>query len=486
MSALFQTERQLRQAFLAFGLVLLTSIGFCLYKDHYYFLALPLFFIGGLVVLTDYRWLYYLLLVSLPFSLEINLPGGFSLFLPTEPLVLVLAACGLGSWLQGSFAGIGFPGRHPLGLLLFLGVGWAVFSTLFSVDYLKSVKYLVAQILYLAVFFGLTFVFLRRPADIRRIWQGYLLALAAVLVVVLGRHLLMGFSFAQVNRAVTPFFLNHVVYAVVSGLSLPFALYLAWYPARRLTRLRWLLVAGVIVLAIIFSYTRATWLALPATGMYYLLLKKGWLRPVLVGILLALGSGFMYLGQHNRYLAYAPEYEKTIFNKGNLEKHLEATYKLEDVSGMERLYRWIAAIRMGADKPLTGSGPSTYYPVYKKYTVKSFETYVSDNPEKSTAHNTFLLQLAEQGVIGCLILVSLICFVLLWPQALFHRSHNPDHRALVLATGASLFIIIFHLLLNELLGLDKIGAFFFIGLAMLLRLEGWIEQEKSEKERALE
>jgi O-antigen ligase len=269
-----------------------------------------------------------------------------------------------------------------------------------------------------------------------------------------------------------------VVYAVVSGLSLPFALYLAWYHQGRLSKLGWLAVTGVIVLAIVFSYTRATWLALPATGMYYLILKKGWLRPVLVVMLLGLGAGFLYLSQHNRYLVYAPEYEKTIFNKGNLEKHLEATYKLEDVSGMERLYRWIAAIRMGADKPFTGSGPSTFYPVYKKYTVKSFETYVSDNPEKSTTHNAILLQLAEQGVIGCLILVSLLCLVLVWPQTLYHRSRNRNHRALLLATGASLFIIIFHLLLNELLGLDKIGAFFFIGLAMLLRLESWIQQEE--------
>jgi O-antigen ligase len=106
-------------------------------------------------------------------------------------------------------------------------------------------------------------------------------------------------------------------------------------------RLLWLAVAGVVLLAIVFSYTRATWLALPATGLYYLLLKKGWLRPALLLTGLALATGFVYLSQHNRYLLYAPDYEKTIFNKGDLEKHLEATVKFEDVSGMERLYRWI-------------------------------------------------------------------------------------------------------------------------------------------------
>jgi O-antigen ligase len=478
MSHLFRTPKQARQVFWLFGLVLLASLGWALYREQYLLLALPLLFVGALVVLTDYRWLYYLLLVSLPFSLELSLPGGFSLFFPTEPLMLVLAACGLCSWLLGTWPRPATPVWHPIGLLLFLWVGWAVFSTLFSVDHLKSVKYLLAQALYLGVFFGLTHALLLRPADIRRLWQGYLLALTAVLLLVLGRHLLTGFSFALVNQVVSPFFLNHVVYAVVSGLSLPFALYLTWYHRRQPARRLWLAVTGVVLLAIVFGYTRATWLALPATGLYCLLLIKGWLRPALLLVLLALVAGFLYLSQGNRYLVYAPDYEKTIFNKGNLEKHLEATYKLEDVSGMERLYRWIAAIRMGADKPFTGSGPSTFYPEYKKYTVKSFRTYVSDNPEKSTTHNTFLLYLAEQGVAGCLIVVSLMAFVLLWPQRLYHQTRNPEYRALLLAVGASLFLIIFHLLLNELLGLDKIGAFFFIGLAVLLKLENWINSEQ--------
>jgi O-antigen ligase len=309
------------------------------------------------------------------------------------------------------------------------------------------------------------------PAAIRRIWQFYLLALAGVLLLVLGRHLLTGFSFALVNKVVSPFFLNHVVYAVVSGLSLPLAMYLAWHHRRRRLLPVWLLVAAIILLAILFSYTRATWLALPATGLYVLLLRKKWLKPALLLVFLAVAAAFLYLQHQNRYLAFAPDYEKTIFHKGDLEKHLQATYTLEDVSGMERLYRWIAALRMGADKHLTGTGPSTFYPVYKKYTVKSFRTYVSDNPEQSTAHNTFLLQLAEQGLPGFLILVIFMTYVLLWPQRLYHQNQTPEHRALVLATGASLFIIIFHLLLNELLGLDKIGSFFFIGLAVLLRLE---------------
>jgi hypothetical protein len=68
---------------------------------------------------------------------------------------------------------------------------------------------------------------------------------------------------------------------------------------------------------------------------------------------------------------------------------------------------------------------------------------------------------------------------LVWPETLFHRTTDPDHKAMVLAVGACLFVIIFHFLLNELLGLDKIGSFYFICIALLVKLDSWIKSEVS-------
>ena len=149
---------------------------------------------------------------------------------------------------------------------------------------------------------------------------------------------------------------------------------------------------------------------------------------------------------------------------------------------MERVYRWVAAARMIADKPLVGSGPSTFYPEYKRYTVKSFRTYVSDNPEKSTTHNYFLLQLAEQGIPGFLLFVSLIVTALLLAERLYHRSRQrPEVRRVVLAATLSFVVIVFHLTLNELVEVDKIGPVFFICLALLVRAESWLAEGASEQ-----
>jgi O-antigen ligase len=174
-------------------------------------------------------------------------------------------------------------------------------------------------------------------------------------------------------------------------------------------------------------------------------------------------------------MSYAPDFEKTVWHGGNLEAHLASTYKLQDVSGMERVYRWVAAARMVADKPLTGTGPSTFYPEYKRYTITGFRTYVSDNPEHSTTHNYFLLQLAEQGVPGFLLFAALVATALLTAERLYHASAaRPEVRRVVLAVVLSLVIILFHLFLNELLEVDKIGTFFFVGLAVLVRCDSWL------------
>ena len=142
---------------------------------------------------------------------------------------------------------------------------------------------------------------------------------------------------------------------------------------------------------------------------------------------------------------------------------------------MERVYRWVAAGRMIADKPMVGSGAATFYPEYKRYTVKSFRTYVSENPEKSTTHNYFLLQLAEQGIPGFLLFVTLIATALLMGESLYHRSQaQPEVRRVVLAALLSFVVIVFHLTLNELVEVDKIGPVFFICLALLVRANSWL------------
>ena len=479
MLARLRPQDSLQWGFVAFVGVLLMSGAAALVLKQPLALLPVLGFIGVLIGVLQWRWLFYLLFATLPFSREISLPGGLSMDVPSEPLMLALTGCiGLALLLRGGRPLGRAELRHPLTIILALMLVWTAATTLFSVDTTKSVKYLLAKGWYLTPFLLGTLLIVRRPSQVWGLMLTYVGSSVLAVLYVMGRHAATGFTFASINHAVGPFYRNHVIYATTLALLLPFAWYAAQASNSRWSRLAWRGAGAVLLLGLLTAYTRASLLALPVAGLYYLVM---W-RRLTWALLLVAGLSFMGLGLYfsdsSRFMRFAPEFEKTIFNGDNFEKHLEATYKLEDVSGMERVYRWVAASRMIADRPITGSGAATFYPEYKRYTISGFRTYVSDNPEKSTTHNYFLLQLAEQGLPGFALFFLLLSVALLLAERLYHRSRVAQHRQVVLAATLSLVIIVFHLLLNELVEVDKIGAVFFVCLALLIRAEGWVAAEE--------
>jgi O-antigen ligase len=124
---------------------------------------------------------------------------------------------------------------------------------------------------------------------------------------------------------------------------------------------------------------------------------------------------------------------------------------------------------MVEDKPVTGFGPGTFYFFYKNYTVSSFKTYVSDNPERSGIHNYFLMTTVEQGLPGLVIFFLLVATVLLTGEHLYHRIADPDERRMLLAAVLSFALINLLMLMNDLVETDKIGAFFFMNMAMIIQ-----------------
>jgi O-antigen ligase len=441
-------------------------------------LLLPgLLAVGLLLALVEWRWLYYGLFALLPFSQEIGLFGGLSMDVPSEPLMLALTACvGLALLLgQGRL-----PRRewaHPLLVILALMLTWTALDAAFSVDTTKSIKYLLAKAWYLVPFVLGTLLVVRRPADAWRFAAVYAASASLGVLYVASRHATQGFSFEQINWALHPFFRNHVIYATMLALLVPFCWFAQQASRSAAARLGWRLALGVLLFGLLTSYTRASILSLPIAGLFYGVMRFRLTKLMLLAVAVGVTFTVTYFVAGDRYMEYAPDYEHTVFNGQNFERHLEATYKLQDVSGMERVYRWVAAARMIGEKPLTGSGAATFYPEYKRYTVKSFRTYVSANPEKSTTHNYFLLQLAEQGIPGFVLFLTLIATTLLMAERLYHRSRpQPEVRRVVLAATLSFVVIVFHLTLNELVEVDKIGPVFFICLALLVRCGTWLDK----------
>jgi O-antigen ligase len=488
VSGLWQRLRLIeaeQRVFIAFAVLLLGG-GVAAAQRHNPALVMPgVLLAGALMALLEWRIIYYLLFFTLPFSQEIGLPGGLSMDVPSEPLMLVLTACVGLMFVLGKGRLARREVLHPLVVLLALMLLWSAVDSLFSVNTTKSVKYLLAKTWYITPFLFGTLLLLKRPAQVWQLAAVYVAGTCLSVLYVAARHATRGLSFAEINWAARPFFHNHVIYAALLSMLIPYAWYAYRATVSKPARLSWAVAVVLLLFGLFTSYTRASILSLPIIAIYYVVLRLRLTKALLLGAVLATGGATAYFMHNDNYMLYTPDFEKVIFNGKNFSRHLEATYNMQDVSGMERVYRWVAATHMIADKPLQGSGPSTFYPEYKRYTVKSFRTYVSDNPEKSTTHNYFLLQLAEQGIPGFLLFLILIAVTLLTAERLYHQTtRHPALRRVVLATTLSLVVIIFHLLLNELIEVDKIGSMFFVGLALLIRVGSWLEEARREEQPA--
>ncbi|MBX9852513.1 MAG: O-antigen ligase family protein [Cytophagaceae bacterium] len=465
-----------KKLFLAFAIILLLSIGTAFYKDKLFILALPAIILFTFILFINYRLIYYLLILSVPVSIHYSFTG-FSIDLPSEPLMLcftlLFPVVFLLNHKQFNFL------KHPVILLILVQLIWMIFCSFFSVAPALSIKYLFAKAWFIIPFVFFTCYFLQKPTDFKNIFWLFHLPLIIVCLYTLLRHSMLGFSFETANKPMNPFFHNHVLYSSTIAMFIPFVLAARnWYAKNSAQRFFINISLLIYIIAIAFSYTRASWLAVGLIIPVYFIMRLNMTKLALTVIGVMIAGSIIYFNYQNKYLEYAITYKSVVFHKGNIEKHLQATYEMKDVSGMERVYRWLAAQNMIKENPVVGTGPNTFYPEYKKYSINAFYTYVSDNPEKSTTHNYFLMIFCEQGFIGFVLFTILFIVLLIKVTNIYTASKNNEIKPLAMASGLSLFILLLHLMLNDLIETDKIGSLFFITTALIIKLDMWSKKEK--------
>jgi O-antigen ligase len=462
---------QRRMLFYAFGAITLLSLFVGVATNFYVLFGVPFFCLLFYWCIIDFKSVFFLLFACLPISVEVNLPGGFGTDLPTEPLIvglmLITVMYGLRHLrvLNGAFF------RHPITIVLLLHCAWIVATMCTSSQVLTSFKFVLAKCWYVVTFYFLAGKILKEVEDIKKLFYAVFVPLMLVVLSVLIRHAGTGFSFVEINFCVGPFFRNHVSYASVMALFFPFVwLATAWY--ERWSGRWWLLVLSIVILlvAIQFSYTRAAYVSLIlALGAYYVI-RWRWMKLCVGIVCIGLLLGVPYLAHHNNYLQYAPNFDKTVMHE-RFDNLVEATYKMEDISTMERVYRWVAGFQMVQRNPWVGFGPGNFYNFYKSYTVNSFRTYVSDNPEKSSVHSYYLLTTIEQGIFGGLLFLFLNFFALLQAERIYHETLDLARRRILLMAILSFVIIQAVLIINDMVETDKVGSFFFVCLAIITNVD---------------
>ncbi|MEM9886017.1 MAG: O-antigen ligase family protein [Bacteroidota bacterium] len=470
--------RLLPKTLILFVAVTIIAIWLAISTEWYFLAALPAVLLLAAVSLADYSKIFYLLLFCIPVSTELVLPNGFGTDLPTEPLIIGLMGIFLYQIAKyPKFVKLQFF-KHPISIFILLHLAWIALTTITASDPFVSVKFLLAKTWYVLVFYYLAGSLLRTKKSLATAFWCVLIPLLFTVLVINIRHASYGFSFESIYQVLHPFYRNHVAYACIIAVMIPFVFFaLTWYKEQKGKRY-FLLAAFVFLLfSLYLSYTRAAYIAVIMAAILYFVIK---LRAIRYVLLLAFGLsavGIVFLANQNQYLEYAPDYDKTISHT-EFDDLIAATYNLEDISLMERFYRWVSGFFMIKEKPLLGFGGGNFYNYYKPYTVNSFRTYVSDNPEKSGIHNYYLMIAVEQGLIGLFIFIGLICVALLKAEQAYHRSRNALRKSWIMATTLSFFSILVVLIINDLIETDKIGSFFFLTLAVLVNLDLMSKEQK--------
>lgn len=467
-----------RRLFYAYATVALAAIGAGVASGEYWLAGLPVALWVVAVGVMDFRKLFWLMVVCIPLSFNIFLPGGFGTDLPTEPLAIGLSGIlfihALRHWGEYDKTTFG----HPVAWLLYLHVGWVLFTTLLSDGFVVSLKFSLAKLWYVGAYFLIPLLILRTPKQVAVLVHCILWPLLFVALQTLVRHAAFGFSFAMQAKTMHPFFSEHVSYAGCLAVFTPWLFWLRWYRKEHGRSTWWwsVLLMPIWLAAVYFSYTRAAFVALAMAGGAFYVIKWRMMKPVLALALIgALGVSAYFL-RDNKYLDYAPNFEKTI-SQESFDNLISSTYKLEDISTMERFYRWVAAGHMVPYRPWTGWGPGNFIEFYEGYTVNAFETYVSDNEGRSGIHSYYLMTLVEQGYPGLLIFLIYILGALIIGERMYHKQTDPAARNAIMATLLAMLIVDAFNIINDQMETDKVGAQYLLNLAILVMMGNYKPSE---------
>ena len=464
----------------SFGILFLTVCLFS-FTGNAFVLLTPLVFLYVVLVCLNWRVAYWLFLFTIPASVQINFDRDtMAITLPDEPIMWIFLMLFSLVFARSPKSIPTWWWKDKLVLINVLQFVWLIVAVAFSKVLFYSLKFTIAKAWLLVCFFVFPLWIFREKKDFLRAFWVLLVPMLATIIVILIHHALMGFNFDKVQKAMSGLYYNHVDYSTV--ISMFFPLLLIAYPLTkgRGNLVRSLLVTVILIFcaAIFFSYARAAVIGVVfaiVVGLAVRIRKVNFIMPAFYGLIILALS---YMIPNNKFMDFRPDYNNTYMHK-NFTDHMIATFRGKDMSSMERLYRWIAAVRMSQDRPITGYGPHAFYYYYKPYAVSAFQTYVSRNEEHSTTHNYFLYMLTEQGWPAMLLYALLIPMIFAKGQKVYHRFKDRFYKLLTLGLVMVIAVGFINNFFSELIETHKVAALFYIPMAMLIILDrkSKVEQE---------
>lgn len=461
---------------------------FVVKRDSLIINALPFILGIFLMVIFSFDKLIYFIVFFTPLSLPLShlVPGfGFDMFLPTEPLlfgILIIFFLKI-IYERGIDRDIL---THPVSLAIYLNLLWIFFTSLTSTMPIVSFKLLLSRVWFIVALYLIAAKMFKEGKNMERYIWLYLISFSVVIFYAIYRHVGYGIWNKQAAHfVVTPFYNDHTSYGAAIAIFLPFAAVFAFNSFfNRKVKLISLLFFGILIIALVLSYSRAAWLSIAVALVVVLVIKlRIRFQPIFLTILSAIILIVLFQTQILMYLERNSEESSS-----NLGEHLSSMSNItSDASNLERLNRWSCAIRMFEDKPVFGFGPGTYMFNYAPYQLSKDRTIISTNAaDAGNAHSEYLGPLSESGVLGTLTFLLIIVIVIYTAIHTYTRTNDPKLKSFVLAALTGLVTYYIHGFLNNFLDTDKLSVPFWGFTAMIVAIDIYSrKEEKIQKNQGL-
>tara|TARA_B100001287_G_scaffold207159_1_gene176186 strand:+ start:11599 stop:13038 length:1440 start_codon:yes stop_codon:yes gene_type:complete len=461
----------------ATALILLTAI-FTLFNwlrlEYLAFFPIALLFIYLAIFQTEKFFIFIAFLTPLSVNIE-EYVDGFGLYLPTEPLLFGFMLWFLFLQLKKPFLDHRI-WRHPIVITVLTYLLWLLITAVTSTDPIVSFKFLLSKLWFIVpiLIFG-TYFFNSHENRVRFLWY-FIVACSLVVCYTVIHHYKYGFGEEEGHWVMWPFFKDHTIYGAILALSLPISLALLQQKGRpALSKAILILINIILIIGLIFSYTRAAWLSILGAAIIgaFVYFRVSFRFLSFAGILIL---GVIYLQWDNIQMALAKNtYEHT--TEAFDEKIQSAANVTTDASNLERINRWDCAYHMFKKKPVVGYGPGTYAFEYAAFQDPENLTIISTNfGDMGNAHSEYLGALSESGLIGMLLFIAIVVSIFYSSIRLYYISNqNNDIRILIMGIIVSLASYFIHAFLNNFLDTDKAAIPIWAMCAMIITMTSNLE-----------
>ncbi len=441
-------------------------------SEIYWFSVVPGVLLIALIYIFALDKIYLIIAFFTPIAVDIKeiglVKGDIGLSIPTEPLLFALMFVFIVKLIYDRhFDRRLF--RHPVSIALYFYLIWMFITSITSVDPLVSFKFFLARLWFVIPIYFFGVMVMRNYKNITRFVWAYVVSLTVVIGWTIANHALNGFTEHAAHWVMSPFYNDHTSYGAVLAMFIPVLFGLIFYYKKASSKFFTALFLLVFFVAIYFSISRAAWASVViAFGVFILIrfhIKISWL-------LTAFAIVLFFLFSFQEQILMKLEKNKQDSSSDFVEHVQSMSNIATDASNLERINRWMSAIRMFKAKPVQGWGPGTYQFVYAPFQSVEQKTVISTNAgNKGTAHSEYLLALSEQGLPGMLAFVVVMILVTLTALRNNRKVKNKQLRILSLSIFLGLTTYTAHAFFNNFLDTDKMSVPFWGFIAILVAID---------------